>query len=158
MSAQSLIQELSSRPVGESLDIAAIRERIYQEFDAASTSNERSMLLGVFAGTMDHAEKYLKGPDLIAFQTARMQDYKLLLIKECLVGENVCAETMLWVTAREVAAGRMEETHSLRQLALSASQAPHPSRAELFAELARKSAPAAPLSPLAKLKRLFGAK
>lgn len=156
ISAHSLIEELRSRRAGENIDISPIRGRIHDEFDSATNSEERSMLLGVFAVTMDHAEKHITGHDLESFKTARQQDYNLL--KECLVGEDVCAETMFSVTARELAAGRMEESHTLRRLAVNAMAAPHRSRAALVAAFAKKSAAPAKARTLSKLRGFLGHK
>lgn len=65
------------------------------------------------------------------------------------------------VSDREIAAGRMTDDHSLRQLALTASVAPHLTHAELLAKQAKLQAgtPPAPKAPPsnASVSNAFGA-
>jgi hypothetical protein len=51
--------------------------------------------------------------DMEKFKKARQRDYCLLLIREALVGENVCPQKLEAVTQREVKAGRMASDNDL---------------------------------------------
>ena len=87
---------------------------------------------------MDRVERSGIVQELEMFKEARRQDYALLITKEALVGENVCAETLDAITEREVAAGRMAPEDPIRQGAVAAMAAPHFTRAELVAMEADK--------------------
>jgi len=116
MSANSLLAELQddSRPMP---DFRVIRERVHDEFDVATSSEERGLLLAILKVAMDGQEVRLAGDDLLKFQKLRTEDRNILLIKECLVGTDVCPHRMLAATDREIAAGRMSETDELREIA-----------------------------------------
>jgi hypothetical protein len=60
-----------------------------------------------------------------AFRDARVKDYRLLVIREVLIGQNVSIELLNAVTQREVQAGRMTEIDELRQLALKGISEPY---------------------------------
>lgn len=111
-----------------------IRE-IDKEFPVAESEEKRIALLAVFTATMDIAEGTLAQEDLERFRDARSKHYKSFLVQECLVGRNVCTETMYAVVEREVAAGRMAPDDTLRRTAEAAMAAPHFTRAELSAQL-----------------------
>jgi hypothetical protein len=155
MSIETLINELRT---AKSLDIVEVRKRIQEEFDAATTSHQRSRLLAIFNATMDQVERSLasRGEQeelLENLKTARAQDYKIFIVQECTVGldspggGDVSVEMLMAVTNREIAAGRMTEDHSLRKIAVEGAAAPHMSHAELVATHARLKAEAAQLSP-----------
>jgi hypothetical protein len=131
MSVAELLMELKSQ---RSLDWKATRERIHDEFDAAETENEREALLGVFQAVMDQVERagIVEPENIPAFNQARLRDYSLLIVKECVVGENVCTQTLDRVTRREVEAGRMEPDHELRRAAIEGLNTEHFTRAELI--------------------------
>ena len=96
-----------------------MREDIHDEFDKASTSEQRGALLAIFHSMMNIVEKNLIAPhDLEKFRKARDQDYCLLLAKECTEDANVRPDLLEQATRREVEAGRMPQDHQLRQLAL----------------------------------------
>jgi hypothetical protein len=142
MSAKELLNRLTAVGEGESFDWRAIREEIHRESDGACTSEDRVILLRVFQAVFDRVERELAADDpdkLPLFRNARLSDYRLLLTKESLVGQNVCADTLYAVTEREVAAGRMAGDDELRQLAEQDVSRPHPSRADMLA-LAEKEA------------------
>lgn len=136
MSAQELIERVQKLSEASSpLDWRSIREQIHDEFDHAKTTTERIQLLALFTAVMNLVERNI-GDDaetLTKFRNVRLGDYRLLITKECLVGENVCADTLYAVTAREIAAGRMAPDDSLRVLAEQQMSQPHPSRDELAA-------------------------
>jgi hypothetical protein len=115
------------------------------------------MLLSIFTVIMDQVERSgLSGEDLAKFKVARRQDYNLLLVKESLVGENVCTETLSAVTEREVAAGRMAPDDELRTTAEVGMAAPHLTRAQLIGIEEERQRVKSPSSSWAqKLIRVF---
>jgi hypothetical protein len=153
MSVNDLIESLrAGSESGQDIDFRAIRERIYEEHDKATTIDDRVRLLQIFNLVMDLVERNFerKGtdPKLIQdFRNARQSDYRLFIVKECMVGENVCAETLAAVAQREVAAGRMTPGHTLYTMAQEQVAKPHLSRAELVAIAAKKGATATFVKP-----------
>jgi hypothetical protein len=103
------------------LDTQAIRDKIFEEFDAARNSEQRGSLLAMFKATMDVAEVYVAKPGnakrLAEFKEARADDYARLLLRESSVGSAVSPETLLAVTSRESAAGRLTPNDATRLLA-----------------------------------------
>lgn len=133
MSASDLLQRLQAAPPGAALDWRKIREEIHDEHERATTTEERVILLGIFKAVMDLIERSdLDHEDLEKFREARLTDYRLLIVKEALIGENVCTETLDTVTQREISAGRMSPDDSLRETAVVGMAAPHLSRVELI--------------------------
>jgi hypothetical protein len=140
------------------------RERIVKEFDAAVTSEQRSALLAMYTVLMDQVERNLasqgdKAKELADFRGARAYEYKALIYKECfvgldtpVVGADVSVEMLKYVTDREIAAGRMTEDHSARQLAVTASAAPHLTHAQLLERHAKLKAEAGQSTAAAALK------
>jgi len=138
VSVETLIAELKA---GGDFDIAITRQKILKEFDAAATADDRSRVLAVFKAVMDATERTLIAKNeaelLSNFRAAREQDYKICIVQECTVGlhspggGDVSVERMMAVTNREIAAGRMTEQHSLRQIAVQGAAAPHLSDAQL---------------------------
>jgi hypothetical protein len=99
--------------------------------------------------------------DLLAqFRKARQTDYKKMIISECLVGENVCTETLDQVTRREIAAGRMAPDDNMRAIADKGMAAPYLTRSQLLdIEAKRKGTVSAPIkepvsAPIKGLRRL----
>jgi hypothetical protein len=135
MAVEALLQRLQATPPGETLDWRALREEIHDEFERARSDEERSALLAVFKAVMDLVERSGEIPPekLDLFRETRSKDYNLLIVRECLVGENVSVEKLDAVTQREVAAGRMAGDHALRTQAEVGMLAPHLSHAELIA-------------------------
>jgi hypothetical protein len=146
MSAEELL-DMTSTPMAAITDLRAIRDKIHEEFDAATSSEQRGALLGMFKAAMDIAESHVAkngtAEQLAELQKARTQDYSLFIVKECLVGldspggGDVSVEMLKTVTDREVAAGRMTEDHNLRKGAVEGSAAPHLTHAELLAKHAQ---------------------
>jgi len=128
MSALDIIARLQTDAAsGRELDFKAIREEIHETSERTDSAEERVILLQVFNSVMDMVERsgnILPG-QLETFQATRATDYNLLLMREVLVGENVSVELLNAVTQREVAAGRMAEDHSLRDLALTSIKEPY---------------------------------
>ena len=152
MSVEELL-EMTSSPWVAIIDPGGVRNKIYEEFDAAPSSEQRGVLLALFKATFDITESHLakNSPDKLAeFQKARAQDYNLFLVKECTVGldspggGNVSVEMMKVVTDREVAAGRMTEDHALRKLAVNGCAVPHLTHAQLIEKHAKLKVAAAP--------------
>ena len=131
---------------GEHLDWCQLREEIHDAHEKATTSAERERLLAAFSALMDRVERIDIAPENLAvFRETRLEDYHLLVVRECVVGETVCTETLDAVTLREVAAGRMAPDDELRVTAVDGMADSHYSRPELEAMAAAK-----PGSPLAK--------
>ena len=104
-------------------------------------SSKRINLLTLFKSVMDIAETTVVPEDVQIIREARDKQYKSFIVQESMVGENVCVETLYAVTSREITAGRMYESNSLRQLAKDGISAPHLTRAELIAGMHSKAAP-----------------
>ena len=91
---------------------------------------------------MDLVERNIGPDDLPLFRETRLKDYRLLLVREALIGENVCVETLDAITRREIEAGRMTPDDELRVVAVAGMATEHSSRAEAIA--AQKPAAIAP--------------
>jgi hypothetical protein len=116
MSAAELVQRIRSLELGSPLPWTKIREEIHDEYKQASTA-DREILLATYKAVMDSVERHIGPADLETFRTTRRQDYNLLLVSECIVGEgDVSPEMLEAVTRREVAAGRMAADDELRTL------------------------------------------
>ena len=99
------------------LDWPKMRDDIHAAFERATTSEERAALLQMHRVLMDRVEPHIQAADLAAFQTARRQDYCLLLVSEARAGDQVSPHLLEVVTRREIAAGRMSSDDELRNLA-----------------------------------------
>lgn len=151
MSAEELLK-MTEKISSAVTDTQAIRDKIFEEFNAATTSDQRVALLGMFKATMDVAEswhaKHGTEEQLAAFREARADDYTKLLVQESThdgtLEGKVSPEAFMAVTNREIAAGRMTPKDPIRQAAVMAAAAMAlPSDAELLAqEAARKRADA----------------
>ena len=116
MSAAELLQRIRSLDRGSPLPWTKIREEIRDEYKQASRA-DREILLATYKAVLDRVERHICPADLETFRTARRQDYNLLLVSECIIGEgDVSPETLEAVTHREVAAGRMAADDDLRTL------------------------------------------
>ncbi|MGZ8195041.1 MAG: hypothetical protein ACXWTH_05390 [Methylosarcina sp.] len=111
-----------------------IIQEINKEFPNAETEEKRIALLAVFKATMDIAESQIAPEDVELFKEERSKHYKSFIYQECLVGQNICAETLYAVTGREVAAGRMASDDAMRKTAEIAMAVPHFTRAEMLAQ------------------------
>ncbi len=131
MSHQHLTEEVECR--NDLLDWRNTREEIYSKLEQTSTEAERVLLLSMYTALMDAVEQQFDFTESEDFQQARQHDYNLFIIKECLVGEVVCTETLFEVTRREIKAGRMEAANSLAEGAVGAMVEPHLSHQELLA-------------------------
>ena len=107
MSASDLIDRLERMSPDQPLNWREIRDEIQREADTPNTPEERVLLLLLFNRTLDQAEREVAPEKLDELRKARAADYNLLIMKEAMVGEHVCADTLYEVTGREIEAGRM---------------------------------------------------
>ena len=134
MSAIDLLERLRLMPIGAPMEFKKIRDEIHEEHERATTTEERVILLKIFTAVMDQVERSGLSPnDLEQLRAARLADYRLLLIRESLISENVSPDILNEVTEREIAAGRMAPDDDLRRTAVEGKAAFHPSPAELSA-------------------------
>lgn len=144
MSASELLQRLRSIPPDAELDFTSIRQEILDQYETATTTNDRVLCLSMFKTVMDTVERHLEqhgkatATQIAEFKEARRIDYHSLITQEALVGENICVETLDAVTQREIAAGRMAPNNSLRKIAVDGLAAPHLTHAELVSVEAEK--------------------
>jgi hypothetical protein len=156
MSAKDLIERLASDR-GTPLDWRQIREEIHNEHAQAVTVEDRAVLLAAHQALMDAVERQLPtNADIEQFRATRLKDYNLLIVRECLIGDGICTETLFAVTQREIKAGRMDSNHSLAQGAVEAIAAPHYSREELLAQEAKRLAENRKPAWRRALSRVFG--
>src|SRR4051812_22117986 len=106
--------ELSENLSSAMLSWREIVKEINAGWARASTTEQRVSLLAMFKAMMDIAETTVAPDDLEKFKEARSKHYNTFIVEEALVGTNVCMETLLAVTEREIAAGRMLPGHNLR--------------------------------------------
>jgi hypothetical protein len=128
MSVSKVIQELEDMPPDEPFDWMAFSTRVNEEFAAATTSEERSELLAARAVAAEFVMRQLElhGDHLEKFTDVCELEYKRLIVQETLVNGVISYETMLHVTDREIAAGRMSEDYALRAIAIE--ECPEPGR------------------------------
>ncbi len=124
-----------------------IRARIHDAFEAARSPEQRAALLALNQSIMNLAEKGIEQKDLETFREMRGHSYSLLIVKECLVEEQVCPKTAAAVICRETAAGRMAANHMLRNMKDMVAFAAHLQQTQRLAQqLARP--PPGPVSRL----------
>ncbi len=110
----------------------AIIQEVNKQWDTADTVEKRVPLLAILNSVNNVLQSTMFGEDVEGFVEHRDKLYKVLLMSEVMIGNNVSTSRLVAVTEREVASGRMNEDHSLRQLAVTASAAPYMSDEELF--------------------------
>lgn len=135
MNATELLNQLKAdAAAGRGLDFRAIREQIHDASERTSDISERVVLLQVFHAVMDLVERSgnIASENLEVFKDTRAKDYRLLLMREILIGQNVSVELLNAVTQREVQAGRLTETDELRQLAVRGLAEPYLSVQQLL--------------------------
>ena len=88
MSAEELLK-MTAKISSAVTNTQAIRDKIFEEFESSTSSDQRSALLGMFTATMDVAEGWIakNGTErqLVEFREARADDYTKLLMKESTV-------------------------------------------------------------------------
>jgi hypothetical protein len=113
---------LAQAEAGAAFDWNGLRRQISDELDRAETSEDRSVLLGLWTAVMDEVERRLRdsgqSDPLAEFCGARDKEYKIFIVQESLVCGDICAETLYAITQREMVAGRMKPHHGLRQFAI----------------------------------------
>ena len=111
-----------------------VRVQIHDAFERAASVQQRCALLALNQSIMNMVDKAMDPKDLENFREIRGHSYSLLVVKECLVGDEVCAKTADAVTRREVAAGRMAPNHGLREPKQMRAFAAHLKRTRLLAQ------------------------
>lgn len=131
-----LIDELTTHPVGQTLDFPYWRERFQTLFKEQLDETSRITLLAAYAALLDMMERGLvaQGHDPAAFQAARKMDWSTLCIEEALhrSGTELFHPADLnEIVQREVQAGRMGES-DFTQLAADGAAVfgPSPSQAQ----------------------------
>ena len=137
----NLIGQVPENPAEAVASWRQIRVRIHDEFEQTHSAERRAALLALNHSIMNMAEKAIEPKDLENFREIRGHSYSLLIVKECLVGDEVSANTAGTVIHRETAAGRMAPNHSLRSMKEMAAFAAQLKHTRL---LAQKLAPRPP--------------
>ena len=134
MIKNELIGEVPENPAEALAHWRPIRERIHDQFDRASSEEQRVALLALYCSVMNQAEQAIGPDDLEKFREIRGHGYSLLIVKDCLVAEHVSAEKANAVMRREIAAGRMAPDHILRNSAELARFAAQYTQTRKFAQ------------------------
>ncbi len=110
-----------------------VREEIINRHEKSSKVEDYITLLSLYKSLMDAVELHMQDSvDIDQIREVRDQDYKMLITRECTIGDSVCIETLYELTQRELEAGRMGPEHSLINLAVDAIAEPHYSREQLL--------------------------
>ena len=133
MIKNDLIDSVPESPAEALANWRQMRITIHDAFEKATSGEQRAGLLALHHSIMNLAETAIDPRDLENFREIRGHSYSLLIVKECLVGDEVCAKTAAAVTRREVDSGRMAANHSLRKLEQMAAFAAHLKRTRLLA-------------------------
>ncbi len=142
MTKNDLIGQVPESPAEALASWRQVRVRIHDEFELATSAERRAALLALNQSIMNMAEKAIDPKELENFREIRGHSYSLLIVKECLVDDEVCAKTAATVIGREVASGRMAPNHSLRKLDQMTAFAAHLKRTRLLAQqIAPKQGP-----------------
>jgi len=134
MIKNDLIGQAPEDPVEAAANWRQIRVRIHDEFEQAGSSEQRAALLALNQSLMNMAEKAINPKELENFREIRGHSYSLLIVKECMVNDQVSTKTADAVIRREVTAGRMAPNHSLRDLKQMQAFAAHLTRTRLLAQ------------------------
>ena len=116
MNPTHLIEGVPESPAEALASWRQCRVRIHDEFEKATSAERRAALLALNYSIMNMVEKVIDPKELENFREIRGHSYSLLIVKECMVGDRVCAQTAGVVTRREIAAGRMAPTHVLLKM------------------------------------------
>jgi hypothetical protein len=110
-----------------------VRQEIISRHVNAATVEEYITLLSLHKMLMDSVEEQLPGGVAIEeIKALKVQDYNMLLTRECTIGGTVCIDTLYELTQRELEAGRMRPMDRLIDLAVDAIAEPHYSREQLL--------------------------
>lgn len=126
MAATDLVtQLLNELSAGHSIRWQEAREQIHDEHSAATSTEDRITLLELHRALMDAVERNCVEPDKLAeFRKARLQDYRLLLFKEAVIGRTdgmVDPVSMGRIAQREAEAGRLSTDDELYTLGVGGS-------------------------------------
>lgn len=113
MIKNELLGEVPGNPAEALANWRTVREQIHNQFDRVRAEPQRVALLALYCSIMNMAEKAIGADQLEKFREIRGHGYSLLIVKECLVGENIDVGKADAVLRREVAAGRMAPDHIL---------------------------------------------
>jgi hypothetical protein len=112
---------------------------LQDEYESASTATQRVELLKAYHALMDTVEAEETPSDqLSGFRQLRLKEYHLLLLRDVIIGDSICMETLIPLVRRELQAGRMKEDDELLRLALGGNSGVHPGRTELLERAARE--------------------
>ncbi len=132
MSLKEIVDDVK-KSQGLEINFQQLREEIISEHAKATTVEERVSLLSLHTKLMDQIEnKLTDNVDREKFKRARLQEYNMLLTRECVIDGSVCVETLYELTHRELESGRMKPNHSFITLAEDAMSQPHYSRSQLL--------------------------
>ena len=128
--AQRLLDDAAS---GVPLDFRAVRDELHDLAAQAQSEQEHISILGILHSVMDAMETSgnVSPENLEAFRDVRDKDYRLLLMREIVIGENASVELTDSVTTREISAGRMRLDDPMRRAVDDALKQPFDSVAEL---------------------------
>ena len=127
----------------------SLLEQLREEHHNAPSTEERVQLLEIRDTLMNLIEETDTPEDQIpAFRKFRLQEYHALVLREAVIGRNVCIEMLDAITIREMAAGRMAPDDELRDLVKTGRAVPHYSQAELELIAMREAKEAAGLTPM----------
>lgn len=132
----------------------------HDELNFKRTVFVRESLLHTFHSVMNIAGTTVLADELPRFIEARRKQYSSFIFEESFVGGSVCVETLFEVTEREIAAGRMDEGHECRELAIKGMAFPHFTRAQMLRNLEANTdmTVATPVTMIQRIKRwLFSA-
>lgn len=126
MAANDLVtQLLNELSAGRSIRWQEAREQIHAEHNAATTTKDRVTLLELHRALMDAVERNCVEPDKLAeFRKLRLQDYRLLLTSEAIIGRTdgmVDPVRMGQIVQREAEAGRLSTDDELYGLGVGGS-------------------------------------
>ena len=121
--------KLTASPASTILHIEEILAQIAKEYSGTTDPVKRDSLLKLHYASLNMVQAGIPPEDLEGFLEARSRHYRGLLISETVDAEgNADAEALVRVTAREIAAGRMDENDTLRELALTGAEAERAAR------------------------------
>lgn len=120
-----LLDEISTLPVGQSLDFKYWRGRFQRLFAENLDGESRETLLTAYTEMLDFVERSLvsQGQDPTAFNNAREVDWRTLCLQEALQRsgtDQAEPDDLNDIVQREIAAGRMDQS-SFSQLAADAA-------------------------------------
>jgi hypothetical protein len=110
-----------------------VRKDILNRHAKASTVEEFITLLSLHKMLMDNVIQQIRAKnenDVIV--EIGNHDYNQMLMRECIIGDSICVDTLYELTQRELDAGRLDSSDALMKLAVEAVAKPHYSREQLL--------------------------